>query len=334
MKLKNFDLKKKVFIIAEIGNNHEGNFNIAKKMVKLAAKAGADAVKFQTFRTANFIRKIDKKRFNQLKKFELSYNQFKSLRDLAHKNNLKFISTPLDLESANFLIANADLIKISSGDNNFFPLIDKILKTKKKIIISCGMMNINEIKSLEKHIYNAIGKKSATKRVAFLHCVTSYPVEDKYANLNSINFMKKKINLTVGYSDHTLGIQASLAAVALGANIIEKHFTLDKNFSHFRDHYLSSDFKELKTIVDSIRRLEMQLGKNNKEIQKPEKKLIKIVRRGAYAKKDIQSKEKLTFLNTNFLRPASSTNFLNLKKILGKRVKTKFLKDKMIKIDI
>ena len=261
MKLKNFNLKKKVFIIAEIGNNHEGNFNNAKKMVKLAAKAGADAVKFQTFRTENFIRKIDKKRFNQLKKFELSYKQFKSLRDLAHKNKLKFISTPLDLESANFLIANADLIKISSGDNNFFPLIDKILKSKKKIIISCGMMNINQIKSLEKHIYNSIGKKSAIERVAFLHCVTSYPVEDKYANLNSIRFMNKKINLTVGYSDHTLGIQASLAAVALGANIIEKHFTLDKNFSHFRDHYLSSDFRELKTIVDSIRRLEMQLGK-------------------------------------------------------------------------
>lgn len=133
MKLKNFNLKKKVFIIAEIGNNHEGNFNNAKKMVKLAAKAGADAVKFQTFRTENFIRKIDKKRFNQLKKFELSYKQFKSLRDLAHKNKLKFISTPLDLESANFLIANADLIKISSGDNNFFPLIDKILKSKKKL---------------------------------------------------------------------------------------------------------------------------------------------------------------------------------------------------------
>ena len=132
-------------------------------------------------------------------------------------------------------------------------------------------MNINQIKSLEKHIYNSIGKKSAIERVAFLHCVTSYPVEDKYANLNSIRFMNKKINLTVGYSDHTLGIQASLAAVALGANIIEKHFTLDKNFSHFRDHYLSSDFRELKTIVDSIRRLEMQLGKKNKEIQKPKK---------------------------------------------------------------
>ena len=120
MKLKNFNLKKKVFIIAEIGNNHEGNFNNAKKMVKLAAKAGADAVKFQTFRTENFIRKIDKKRFNQLKKFELSYKQFKSLRDLAHKNKLKFISTPLDLESANFLIANADLIKFLQGIIIFF----------------------------------------------------------------------------------------------------------------------------------------------------------------------------------------------------------------------
>ena len=333
MILKNFDLKKKVFIIAEIGNNHEGNFNNAKKMIKLAAKAGVDAVKFQTFKTENFIRKIDKKRFNQLKKFELSYQQFKLLRDLAHKNNLKFISTPLDLESANFLVANADLIKISSGDNNFFPLIDKILKTKKKIIISCGMMNIYQIKSLEKYIYNSIGKKAAIKRVAFLHCVTSYPVEDKYANLNSIKFMKEKIDLTVGYSDHTLGIQASLAAVVLGANIIEKHFTIDKNFSHFRDHYLSSDFKELKTIVDSTRRLEVQLGKMNKKIQNSEKKIIKIVRRAPYAKKDIRAKEKLSLLNTNFLRPASSTNFLNLKKILGKRVKNKFLKDKIIKID-
>lgn len=333
MILKNFNLKKKVFIIAEIGNNHEGNLNNAKKMIKLAAKAGADAVKFQTFKTENFIRKIDKKRFNQLKKFELSYKDFKSLKDLAHRNNLKFISTPLDIESARFLVKNADLIKISSGDNNFFPLIDEILKTKKKIIISCGMVNINQIKSLEKYIYKVIGKKSAINRVAFLHCVTSYPVDDKYANLNSIKFLKKKIDLTVGYSDHTIGTQACLAAVALGASIIEKHFTLDKNFSKFRDHYLSSDFEELRNIVNGIRILEKQLGEFNKKIQKPEQKLIKIVRRAPYAKKDISAKEKLSLSNINFLRPAFSKDFLNLKKIIGKKTKNKFLKDKMIRVD-
>tara|TARA_B100001093_G_scaffold518912_1_gene605543 strand:- start:1845 stop:2849 length:1005 start_codon:yes stop_codon:yes gene_type:complete len=333
MILKNFDLKKKVFIIAEIGNNHEGNFNNAKKMVELAAKAGVDAVKFQTFKTENFIRKTDKKRFKQLKKFELSYKNFKSLKDIAHKNKLKFISTPLDMDSADFLTVNADLIKISSGDNNFFPLIDKILKTKKKMIISCGMMNINQVKDLEKYINKIIGKKEATNRVAFLHCVTSYPVENEYANLNSIKFMKKKINLTIGYSDHTVGVQACLAAVALGANILEKHFTHDKNFSSFRDHHLSSDFDELKSIVDSVRILENQLGQFNKKIEKPEHKLIKMVRRAPYAKKNILVNERLSLENTVFLRPASSKNFLNLKKVIGKKTKNKFSKDKIIKLN-
>jgi sialic acid synthase SpsE len=152
MKLKNFNLKKKVFIIAEVGNNHEGNFNLAKKLVNLAAKAGADAIKFQTFKTENFIRKKDIKRYKQLKKFELSYEQFKSLKKLAHEKKLKFISTPLDMESANFLIKNVDLIKIASGDNNFFPLIDNVLESKKSIIISTGMTNISQIKDLTNYI--------------------------------------------------------------------------------------------------------------------------------------------------------------------------------------
>ena len=163
MKLKNFDLKKKVFIIAEVGNNHEGNFTVAKKLVHQAARAGADAVKFQTFKTKNFIRKKDKKRFKQLKKFELSYKQFQFLRKLAHINKIKFISTPLDLESADFLIKNTDIIKIASSDNNFYPLIDKVLKSKKPIIISTGMTNALQIKNLTNYIIKAIGKKQQKK---------------------------------------------------------------------------------------------------------------------------------------------------------------------------
>ena len=283
MKLKNFDLKKKVFIIAEVGNNHEGNFSIAKKLVRLAAKAGADAIKFQTFKTENFIRKKDIKRFKQLKKFELSYEQFKSLKKLAHIKKIKFISTPLDLESADFLIKNADLIKIASSDNNFFPLIEKVLKSKKSIIISTGMTNITQIKDLTNYIYKVIGKKSAEKRIALLHCVTSYPVEDKFANLRSVEYLIKNSKLTIGYSDHTLGNDACIAAVAMGAKIIEKHFTINKKFSKFRDHALSADYTDLKNIVSRIRKVEKQLGRFNKEIQKPEKKLIKIVRRAAYA---------------------------------------------------
>ena len=334
MKLKNFDLKKKVFIIAEVGNNHEGNFNIAKKLVRLAAKAGADAIKFQTFKTENFIRKKDIKRFKQLKKFELSYEQFKSLKKLAHIKKIKFISTPLDLESADFLIKNADLIKIASGDNNFFPLIEKVLKSKKSIIISTGMINILQIKDLTNYIYKVIGKKSAIKRIALLHCVTNYPVEDEFANLRSVEYLIKNSKLTIGYSDHTIGNEACIAAVAMGAKVIEKHFTISKKFSKFRDHALSADYIDLKNIVTGIRKVEKQLGRFNKEIQKPEKKLIKIVRRAAYADKNIFPGEKITLKNTKFLRPALTSNFFNLKKIIGKKIKKTLYKDQKINLDI
>ena len=334
MKLKNFDLKKKVFIIAEVGNNHEGNFSIAKKLVHLAAKAGADAIKFQTFRTENFIRKKDIKRFKQLKKFELSYEQFKSLKKLAHIEKIKFISTPLDLESADFLIKNADLIKIASSDNNFFPLIEKVLKSKKSIIISTGMTNITQIKDLTNYIYKVIGKKSAEKRIALLHCVTSYPVEDRFANLRSVEYLIKNSKLTIGYSDHTLGNDACIAAVAMGAKVIEKHFTINKKFSKFRDHALSADYTDLKNIVSRIRKVEKQLGRFNKEIQKPEKKLIKIVRRAAYADRDILPGEKISIKNVKFLRPSLTSNFFYLKKIIGRKIKKTFYKDQKINLDI
>tara|TARA_B100001057_G_scaffold206434_1_gene207183 strand:+ start:842 stop:1846 length:1005 start_codon:yes stop_codon:yes gene_type:complete len=334
MKLKNFNLKKKVFIIAEVGNNHEGNFTVAKKLVHQAAKAGVDAIKFQTFKTENFIRKKDIKRFKQLKKFELSYEQFKSLKKLAHIKKIRFISTPLDLESADFLIKNADLIKIASGDNNFFPLIDKVLKSKKSIIISTGMINISQIKNLTNYIYKIIGKKSAEKRIALLHCVTNYPVEDEFANLRSVEYLIKNSKLTIGYSDHTIGNEACIAAVAMGAKVIEKHFTINKKFSKFRDHALSADYIDLKNIVTGIRKVEKQLGRFNKEIQKSEKKLIKIVRRAAYADKDIFPGEQISLKNTKFLRPALTSNFFNLKKIIGKKIKKTLYKDQKINLDI
>ena len=334
MQIKNFNLKKKVFIIAEAGNNHEGNFAVAKKLVHQAAKAGVDAIKFQTFKTENFIRKKDKQRFKQLKKFELSYKQFQYLKKLAHIKKIKFISTPLDLESADFLIKNSDLIKIASGDNNFFPLIDKVLKAKKPIIISTGMMNSFQINSLIKYIVRAIGKTAAEKRISLLHCVTSYPVEDKFANLRSIEYLIKNSSLTIGYSDHTLGNEACIAAVAIGAKVVEKHFTINKKFSKFRDHALSADYLELRNLVVGIRKVEVQLGKLNKKIQKPEKKLIKIVRRGVYADKHILSGEKLSLKNIKFLRPALTNNFDTLKKIIGRKIKKTFYKDQKINLDI
>ncbi len=309
-------LKKKTFVIAEVGNNHEGDIKIAKKLVILASKAGADAVKFQTFKTQNFIRIKDKKRFKQLKKFELSFEDFKILKNLAKKNNIKFISTPLDLESADFLIKNADIIKIASGDNNFFPLIDKILISNKPIIISTGMTKMSDLKYLTKHIEKIIGNKRMKKRISLLHCVTSYPVEDKYANLHSISHLIKNFNLNIGYSDHTIGNEACLASAALGAKIIEKHFTLDKKFSKFRDHSLSADFTDLKHLVMGVRKIDLQLGEFKKDILSPERKLVKLLRRGVYPRRKILKGEKLSSLNSLFLRPSGTKDFLHIKKVL------------------
>jgi len=330
--MRKIDFKnlKKTFIIAEIGNNHEGSIKLAKKLITLASRAKVDAVKFQTFNTEDFINKNDKKRFSQLKKFQLTKKQFIELKNFAHSKKLKFISSPLDIDSANFLIKNSDVIKIASSDNNFFPMIDKLISSKKNIIISTGLTNMDEIIYLRNRIYKLINKKIAHQKIAFLHCVTSYPVDSKFANLNSINFLKDKLNFTIGYSDHTLGNDAALVSTSMGAKIIEKHFTIDKNFSNFRDHLLSADFKELSDMVKKIRKIELLKGNYEKKIQKCEKIFLNSVRRAAFAKNHINSGEKLTFKNIKFLRNNNSGNFFNIDKIIGKKLIKPVKKDRKI----
>ena len=321
----NFKNLKKTFLIAEIGNNHEGDIKTAKKLISQAAKAKVDAVKFQTFITEDFINNQDKKRFKLLKKFELNQKQFLDLKKFAHKNKLLFISTPLDIKSSDFLIKNADIIKIASSDNNFFPMFDKIIKSKKNVIISTGLINIEQINYIKKKIYKLVGKKKAHERIAFLHCVTSYPVNYKHANLNSIRYLKEKLKFAIGYSDHTLGIDASITATSLGAKIIEKHFTINKKYSNFRDHMLSADLNELKKMVLKIRKIELLLGKYEKNIQNCEKNFLKIVRRSPFAKEDIKKGEKFSLKNVNFLRDEYSKNFYQLDGFIGKR-SNKFIK--------
>lgn len=330
MKKINFNNLKHTFIIAEIGNNHEGNYNIAKKLVKLAAKAGVDAVKFQTFKVDDFINKREKKRYNQLKKFQLSYNQFRNLKKIANNYNLRFISTPLDYESSNFLLKNSDLIKIASGDNNFFPMIQNIIIKSKPLIISTGMLNFDEISYLIKKLRNKIGKKRMKEKIALLHCVTSYPVDNENANLNSINFLKKKFDLCIGYSDHTLGKEACLYGVSNGAKIIEKHFTIDKKFSKFRDHAMSADFEELREIVQSIRKIEKMKGLYQKEIGKCEVPFLKAIRRMPYAKKNIKKGDRISFSNTRFLRSTKSKSFFDLENIIGKKIKKEIKTNQII----
>ncbi len=304
------------FIIAEIGNNHEGSLSNAKKLVLEAWRSGASAVKFQTFKTENYIHPDNKKRFKTLKKFELKKNDFIKLSKYSKKLGLKFISTPLDLESAFFLSKIVDIFKISSGDNNFYELIRAVAKSKKKLIISLGLVNETEIKSL----INFIKKIGYLKKTTFLHCVSSYPVDKRNINLLSIKYIKDKFKVKTGYSDHSMGIDAAFCAYLLGANIIEKHFTLDHNFSSFRDHKLSANPKELKLLIEKLKILKIMLGSYNKKITRDEKINLKSIRRSIYAKSKINKGDKISIEKINFLRPYNKKSS-NLKKVLNKIAK-------------
>lgn len=316
MNFKNFNRANKIFIVAEIGNNHEGNFNTAVKLIQEAKKSGVDAVKFQTYKTENFINKFEKKRFKKLKSFELTFEQFYKLSKIAKKNNLKFISTPLDLISADFLKKIVDFFKIASGDNNYYELINQVLNYKKPTIISTGLTNLGDLKKLLNFVKI---KKFPLSKLAFLHCVSSYPVENQYANLLSIKFLKKKLPVTIGYSDHTIGMTAALGAATLGAKIIEKHFTLDNNFSSFRDHKLSLNPKGMKKMVELVRQIPIMLGSEEKKANKEEIKTLPLMRRSLYAKNEIMKGQKIHRDDINIVRPFVHLKPEELKILIGKK---------------
>ncbi|MBI4135768.1 N-acetylneuraminate synthase family protein [Candidatus Uhrbacteria bacterium] len=288
MLIGSHDTKKRIFIMAEIGNNHEGNFDVAVKMIEAAAGAGADAVKFQTIVPERFVRPADTKRMEQLKRFAFSYEQFSRLKEVAENHGVLFLSTPFDLESAAFLDSLVPAFKIASGDNNFSPLIEVIARTGKPIILSTGVANLEELKRVHSFIKDIWRAQRIDQTLAFLHCVASYPVPPDEANLAAISTLANAFpDCEIGYSDHTQGIQAAVVAAALGARIIEKHFTLDHHYSEFRDHQLSADPTELAALVKGVRQVEALLGNGVKEPQKCEAEMIKPVRRSIVAARDL-----------------------------------------------
>ena len=322
MKIGNFNTKNKVFIVAEIGNNHEGNFEIAKKLIKEAADAGVDAVKFQTFIPEQFISSKDQLKLSRLKNFQLSFEQFEQLSKFAKKKGVIFFSTPLDIKSAKFLNNIQPVFKISSGDNNFYPLIETVAKFGKPLILSTGIANDNDINK----VYDKISKIWSKKKknlinLAFLHCVSSYPAPSDQANLASILHMKKLFpKVVIGYSDHTYGINVPVLSVAAGARIVEKHFTLDKNFSDFRDHKLSADPKEMHLMVNKIREIEKIIGKEEKKMQLCEKNMKKYGRRSLAAAHNLLKGNKLKKSDLIWVRPGEGFSPGNEKKILGKKL--------------
>jgi len=302
MKIGNFDLDKDILIVAEIGNNHEGSYSLAEEMIGLAAEAGAGAVKFQTIVPDRLVSCTQKDRIEQLEKFRLSYDEFEKLSKVAQEENVLFLSTPFDIESVRFLNRIVPAFKIASGDNNFYPMIEVIAETGKPIILSAGLADLNQIrftKSFTEKIWNENG---IHQEMSILHCVVSYPAPHNDVNLLAINELKK-LDVTVGYSDHTLGIEAAVLSASLGARIIEKHFTSDKNFSDFHDHKLSADPGELRLLVQRIREAVDMLGDGEKQIQDSEKGNVDKVRRSIVAACDLAKDTALTSDMLIWVRP-------------------------------
>ncbi len=329
MQIGDFDLDRRVMVVAEIGNNHEGSFTLAERMIALAAQAGADAVKFQTIVPERLISPKEEKRLAQLRRFQLSYEDFERLARAAERAGLLFLSTPFDIASARFLAPLVPAFKIASGDNNFFPLIDVIARTGKPIILSAGMSDLDDIRRTKEFIEAVWAETGVSPGLAVLHCVVSYPTAAPDANLAAIRQLAS-LGVTVGYSDHTLGIDAAVLSVALGARIIEKHFTINKRHSDFRDHQLSADPADLKELVHRVRQAEQMLGSEDKRILDVEKNLVVAARRSIVAARDLPSGTVLAWSDLEWLRPAGGLPPGSENDLLGKRLACSLAKAEMI----
>lgn len=331
---------KKTFIIAEAGDNHNGDINLAYKLIDKAAEAGADCVKFQTFITEEIISKNarmaeyqkkntgqDESQFEMVKKLELSFSDFEKLKEYCDCKKIMFLSTPFDLKSVDFLESiGVNVWKIPSGEITNLPYLIKIAKTNKDIILSTGMATIEEIEQTV-----SVLKENGAGNITLLHCTTEYPAPVNEVNLFAMKTMRKYFNLDVGYSDHTQGIAIPTAAVALGATVIEKHFTLDKNMDG-PDHKASLEPHELKDMVDAIRQVEKALGNGEKKPSPSEIKNIAIARKSIVARCDIKKGDTFSEENLAIKRPGEGISPMSWFEILGKEAKRDFIEDEYIEI--
>lgn len=305
MRFGSIDTSVRVAVVAEIGNNHEGRLDVARELVRQAAAAGADAVKFQTFDTDHYVSRRDAARHARLKSFELGAPAFAELAQLARSLGLGFISTPFDLGSAAVLEPLVDAFKIASGDNTFYPLIARVAGSGKPIIVSCGLSDLGEVRTTVEFVRREWAARGVDPggRLAVLHCVSAYPTPAEQANLAAVKTLGTVLDCCVGYSDHTVGPEASVLAVALGARVVEKHFTLDKHFSDFRDHQLSADPAELRELVARIRAATTLLGSGAKVPQPAEAAGRETLRRSIVAGADLRRGHRLTLGDLTWIRP-------------------------------
>jgi N,N'-diacetyllegionaminate synthase len=329
--------KRPTFIIAEAGVNHNGKLEQAKRLVDIAVRSGADAVKFQTFKAEEIVTKYadmaeyqiknlgrKKSQLDMLKDLELSYEEFKKLKQYCDRKKIIFLSTPHTFDAIDFLEPLVPAYKFGSGDITNFPALSYASKKGKPIILSTGMSTMKEVKDAIKVI-----KAEGNKKIIVLHCTTNYPCPLEEVNLRAMVTMHVELDCLVGFSDHTSSIMVPALAVGLGATVIEKHFTLDKNLPG-PDHLASLEPNEFKKMIQKIRETEKVLGSYEKKPVKSEKKILKYSRKSIVARVDII---KGTLINEKMVvikRPGTGLSPIFYDKILGKKAKDNIKKDTII----
>lgn len=330
----------RIFIIAEAGVNHNGNISIAKSLVDEAVKCKVDAVKFQTFKACNLVTNYAKQanyqtnnlkeetsQLQMLEKLELSYKDFIELKKYCDEKKIIFLSSPFDLDSIDFLNSiGMEIFKIPSSEIENVPYLRKIAKLKKKVILSTGMSNLSDIE----FALNIL-KAEGTEDIIVLHCNTDYPTKMEEVNLRAMETINNAFKMRVGYSDHTNVIEVAIAAAALGAKVIEKHFTLDKNMAG-PDHKASIEPSELNSMVKAIRNIEIALGDGKKVQTSSEKINSKVGRKSLVAKVPIKYKEVFTEENVCVKRPGTGMSPKNWDYVIGKKAKRDFEKDELIDV--
>lgn len=329
-------INDKVLIIAEAGVNHNGKFTIAKKLVDVAKLAGADIVKFQTgvpelIMTDNAPKALYQKRetgsvdsqLDMVKKISLPFNDYILLKEYCDEVGIKFLSTPFDHKSIDFLKKlDIDIFKIPSGEITNLNYLQEVAKIGKNVILSTGMSTISEIANAVSVLRDFLDDS----QISILHCTTEYPAPFEEVNLNVIKTLKSTFGLNVGYSDHTKGIEASIAAVTLGAKIIEKHFTLDNKMIG-PDHKASLEPNELKAMISSIRNIEIALGNGIKKVTRSEAKNIKVARKSVHILNDLKKGTILSQKDLIMKRPGDGISGFEIKYILGRKISLDLGKD-------
>lgn len=327
----------KILIIAEAGVNHNGSLELAYKMVDAAKEAGADIIKFQTGKPENVVSRFAEKALYQkettgenesqlqmLKHLSLSFDEFKKLYNYCQTRQITFLSTPFDIESIEFLYDLVELWKIPSGEITNLPYLIEIAKKTKPVIMSTGMSTLDEIRSAVDVL-----KKYKTTDITLLHCNTQYPTPYQDVNLKAMHTLKKEFGVSIGYSDHTNGIEVSTAAAALGAEVIEKHFTLSRNMSG-PDHKASLEPGELKAMITAIRHIEAALGSEEKKVTPSERENINIARKSIVAKTKIKKGEILSERNITTKRPGNGISPMRWFEAIGSAALKDFEEDELI----